>query len=102
MRQYAAPTAGRERARDGAIIANQLGGGYTPAGRTSLSKFATIFGLVIAVGAPLVGPCAVSAQGTATQITITQPAEATTMAPGRSTQVLTVNSFYKLYDTLSA
>ena len=34
-------------------------------------------------------------------ITISQPAEATTMDPGRSTQVLTVNYFYKLYDTLT-
>src|ERR1700720_2976331 len=40
-----------------------------------------------------------SAQGT--QITISQPAEATTMDPGRSTQVLTVNYFYNLYDTLT-
>jgi peptide/nickel transport system substrate-binding protein len=37
----------------------------------------------------------------ATQITIAQPAEATTMDPGRSTQVLTVNYFYNLYDTLT-
>jgi len=35
------------------------------------------------------------------QITISQPAEATTMDPGRSTQVLTVNYFYNLYDTLT-
>ena len=35
-----------------------------------------------------------------TQITIAQPAEATTMDPGRSTQVLTVNYFYNLYDSL--
>ena len=34
------------------------------------------------------------------QITIAQPAEATTMDPGRSTQVLTVNYFYNLYDSL--
>ena len=34
-------------------------------------------------------------------ITISQPAEATTMDPGRSTQVLTVNYFYNLYDTLT-
>ena len=33
---------------------------------------------------------------TGTQITISQPAEATTMDPGRSTQVLTVNYFYNL------
>ena len=36
-----------------------------------------------------------------TQITISQPAEATTMDPGRSTQVLTVNYFVNLYDTLT-
>ena len=36
-----------------------------------------------------------------TQLTIVQPAEATTMDPGRSTQVLTVNYFYNLYDTLT-
>jgi peptide/nickel transport system substrate-binding protein len=35
------------------------------------------------------------------QITIAQPAEATTMDPGRSTQVLTVNYFVNLYDTLT-
>ena len=33
-------------------------------------------------------------------ITISPPAEATTMDPGRSTQVLTVNYFYNLYDSL--
>jgi peptide/nickel transport system substrate-binding protein len=36
-----------------------------------------------------------------TQLTIAQPAEATTMDPGRSTQVLTVNYFYNLYDALT-
>ncbi len=35
------------------------------------------------------------------QISIAQPAEATTMDPGRSTQVLTVNYFYNLYDSLT-
>ena len=35
------------------------------------------------------------------QLTIAQPADATTMDPGRSTQVLTVNYFYNLYDTLT-
>jgi peptide/nickel transport system substrate-binding protein len=35
------------------------------------------------------------------QIVISQPAEATTMDPGRSTQVLTVNYFINLYDTLT-
>ena len=33
-------------------------------------------------------------------LVISQPAEATTMDPGRSTQVLTVNYFFNLYDTL--
>ena len=47
----------------------------------------------------LAAPLAAEAQGT--QITIAQPAEATTMDPGRSTQVLTVNYFYNLYDTLT-
>jgi peptide/nickel transport system substrate-binding protein len=36
-----------------------------------------------------------------TTVTIAQPAEATTMDPGRSTQVLTVNYFYNLYDSLT-
>ena len=35
------------------------------------------------------------------QIVISQPAEATTMDPGRSTQVLTVNYFVNIYDTLT-
>jgi len=35
------------------------------------------------------------------QIVISQPAEATTMDPGRSAQVLTVNYFVNLYDTLT-
>jgi peptide/nickel transport system substrate-binding protein len=35
------------------------------------------------------------------QISISQPAEATTMDPGRSTQVLTVNYFVNIYDTLT-
>jgi peptide/nickel transport system substrate-binding protein len=35
------------------------------------------------------------------QVVISQPAEATTMDPGRSTQVLTVNYFVNLYDTLT-
>jgi len=35
------------------------------------------------------------------QLTIAQPADATTMDPGKSTQVLNVNYFYNLYDTLT-
>jgi len=51
------------------------------------------------------GPLAVAArpalgQGPS-QVTISQPADATTMDPGRSTQVLTVNYFANLYDTLT-
>jgi len=45
-------------------------------------------------------PSPASAQ-TGTQIVISQPAEATTMDPGRSTQVLTVNYFVNIYDTLT-
>jgi peptide/nickel transport system substrate-binding protein len=44
---------------------------------------------------------AVPAAAQPSQITIAQPAEATTMDPGRSTQVLTVNYFVNLYDTLT-
>ncbi|MBI1845371.1 MAG: hypothetical protein HY294_16365 [Candidatus Rokubacteria bacterium] len=46
-------------------------------------------------------PVTAAAQGRPVQLTISQPAEATTMDPGRSTQVLTVNYFYNLYDTLT-
>lgn len=35
------------------------------------------------------------------QIVIAQPADATTLDPGKSTQVLTVNYFFNLYDTLT-
>ena len=35
------------------------------------------------------------------QIVISQPAEATTMDAGRSTQLLTVDYFVNLYDTLT-
>src|SRR6476646_2864116 len=44
---------------------------------------------------------AIPASAQPVQITISQPAEATTMDPGRSTQVLTVNYFVNLYDTLT-
>jgi peptide/nickel transport system substrate-binding protein len=56
--------------------------------------------LVLAVMLVLAGPAAVAAQSGAT-LTISQPADATTMDPGRSTQVLTVNYFVNLYDTLT-
>jgi peptide/nickel transport system substrate-binding protein len=42
-----------------------------------------------------------AAQTRGATLTIAQPADATTMDPGRSTQVLTVNYFYNLYDTLT-
>jgi peptide/nickel transport system substrate-binding protein len=44
---------------------------------------------------------AVPAVAQTAQIVISQPAEATTMDPGRSTQVLTVNYFVNMYDTLT-
>ena len=67
-----------------------------------MSKLSTILALIIATGAPIGSASPAGAQSTANQITIAQPAEATTMDPGRSTQVLTVNYFYNLYDTLTA
>ena len=56
--------------------------------------FAWLVALLLTIGAS-------RAHAEPTQITIAQPAEATTMDPGRSTQVLTVNYFYNLYDTLT-
>ncbi len=56
---------------------------------------------LIALAVSLGVPVSATAQAPANQITIAQPAEATTMDPGRSTQVLTVNYFYNLYDTLT-
>ena len=53
---------------------------------------------VLVIGVPLEAPPA-WAQGAT--LTISQPADATTMDPGRSTQVLTVNYFYNLYDSLT-
>src|SRR5947199_3793946 len=44
---------------------------------------------------------AAAASAQPAQLVISQPAEATTMDPGRSTQVLTVNDFVNLYDTLT-
>jgi peptide/nickel transport system substrate-binding protein len=44
---------------------------------------------------------AATASAQPAQLVISQPAEATTMDPGRSTQVLTVNYFVNLYDTLT-
>src|SRR5499426_2182933 len=64
-------------------------------------KLLTVLGWTFTMGAAI-GPSSAFAQSPATQITIAQPAEATTMDPGKSTQVLTVNYFYNLYDTLTA
>jgi len=66
-----------------------------------MSRMTTGLALLIAAMAPLTIPLPASAQGPGAQITIAQPAEATTMDPGRSTQVLTVNYFYNLYDALT-
>src|SRR5437879_863727 len=44
---------------------------------------------------------AAAASAQPAQLVISQPAEATTMDPGRSTQGLTVNYFVNLYDTLT-
>jgi peptide/nickel transport system substrate-binding protein len=56
--------------------------------------------LALPLAGMLAAPTAARAQ-TGETLTIAQPAEATTMDPGRSTQVLTVNYFYNLYDTLT-
>src|SRR4030095_2863267 len=63
---------------------------------TSLMRLVVIALLAIVLGLPT--PARAQAP---TQIVISQPAEATTMDPGRSTQVLTVNYFINLYDTLT-
>src|SRR5688572_8670192 len=55
---------------------------------------------VLAAVLVLAGPAAVAAQSGPT-LTISQPADATTLDPGRSTQVLTVNYYVNLYDTLT-
>src|SRR5688572_19056025 len=56
-----------------------------------------ILAVVVALLALVAAPAAAQPR----QLTIAQPADATTMDPGRSTQVLTVNYFYNLYDTLT-
>jgi peptide/nickel transport system substrate-binding protein len=66
-----------------------------------MAKIAAMLGLLIAAAVSLAAPLPACAQGPGGQITIAQPAEATTMDPGRSTQVLTVNYFYNLYDALT-
>lgn len=59
-----------------------------------MRRFASLAGLLLVA-------LASAAHAQPVQITIAQPAEATTMDPGRSTQVLTVNYFVNLYDTLT-
>lgn len=56
---------------------------------------------ILACAAALSLAAATAAHAQPVQITIALPAEATTMDPGRSTQVLTVNYFVNLYDTLT-
>src|SRR2546427_8004720 len=65
-----------------------------PPGGPSMTRPLGVAALVLAV---LVS----AAHAEPVQITIAPPAEATTMDPGRSTQVLTVNYFVNLYDTLT-
>jgi peptide/nickel transport system substrate-binding protein len=55
----------------------------------------------LGLAALLLTVLAPTARAQPVQITIAPPAEATTMDPGRSTQVLTVNYFVNLYDTLT-
>jgi peptide/nickel transport system substrate-binding protein len=57
-------------------------------------RFAAAVALVVALSTP-------AAAQKGFTITIAPPADATTMDPGRSTQVLTVNYFANLYDTLT-
>ena len=57
--------------------------------------------LVVPLVAVALAALTAAAEAQPTQITIALPAEATTMDPGRSTQVLTVNYFVNLYDTLT-
>src|SRR5213595_2163042 len=73
-------------------------GATLPRPRVILPRGGTSMTLVV----PLVAPAlTAAAEAQPTQITIALPAEATTMDPGRSTQVLTVNYFVNLYDTLT-
>ena len=56
---------------------------------------------ILAAATALLLAAVTGAHAQPVQITIALPAEATTMDPGRSTQVLTVNYFVNLYDTLT-
>src|SRR5215468_8055655 len=77
--------------------------GYTRRpGGSPMAQIVSVLVALIALCAGLAAaPPSALAQAAGSQITISQPAEATTMDPGRSTQVLTVNYFYNLYDTLT-
>jgi peptide/nickel transport system substrate-binding protein len=57
--------------------------------------------LVVPIVALALTALTAAADAQPTQITIALPAEAVTMDPGRSTQVLNVNYFYNLYDSLT-
>lgn len=59
-----------------------------------IRRFATAVALVAALATPAAAQRGVT-------ITIAPPADAVTMDPGRSTQVLTVNYYVNLYDTLT-
>jgi len=66
---------------------------------TTWMRWTLGLGLAAVTALALVPPDAGAQRGP--QITISQPADATTMDPARSTQVLTVNYFVNLYDTLT-
>jgi peptide/nickel transport system substrate-binding protein len=63
---------------------------------TSRRQFLTLTG-----AAALAATARPAAAQSRTELTIALPADAVTMDPGRSTQVLTVNYFANLYDTLT-
>src|SRR5262245_45327025 len=89
------------RLRDSTAIANRRGRRYTRRrGGCPMPPISAPASLIAAL-LLLVEPPAAGAQAPLSQIVIAQPAEATTMDPGRSTQVLTVNYFFNLYDTLT-
>src|SRR5256714_13197255 len=72
-----------------------------PRPRAILPPGGTPMTLVVPLVALALAALTAAAEAQPTQITIALPAEATTMDPGRSTQVLTVNYFVNLYDTLT-
>src|SRR5437763_14986236 len=72
-----------------------------PRPRVILPRGGTPVTLVVPLVALALAALTAAAEAQPTQITIALPAEATTMEPGRSTQVLTVNYFVNLYDTLT-